>query len=116
MEQAVRQLATLIGAPIYAQRRGGGLHVRTLDDLLRDAAIGTALTENVVTYLRVLLTDARGWNVRNTVCHGLAPVSMLTMPVADRVLHAALVLSLIRLMPVTGETNGDGEDARQQAD
>ena len=96
VEQAVRQLATLIGAPIYAQRRGGGFHARTLDDLLRDDALATVLTENVVTYLRVLLTDPRGWNVRNSVCHGLAPVGLLSMPIADRVLHAMLVLALVR--------------------
>lgn len=96
VEQAVRELATLVGAPIYAQRRGGGLHARTLDDLLRDAMVGEALGDNVITYLRVLLTDARGWNVRNSVCHGLAPASLFAMPVADRVVHAALVLALVR--------------------
>jgi hypothetical protein len=96
VEHAVRELATLVGAPIYAQRRGGGLHARTLDDLLRDELVGQALGENVITYLRILLTDARGWNVRNSVCHGLAPASLFAMPVADRVVHAALVLALIR--------------------
>ena len=96
VEQAIRQLAILVGAPVYAQRRGGGLHVRTLDDLLRDEAISAALNEDVVTYLRVLLTDARGWNIRNSVCHGLTPVTMLTMPVADRAVHAMLALALVR--------------------
>jgi hypothetical protein len=54
-----------------------------------------ALGVNIVAYFRVLLSDGRGWNVRNNVCHGLAPVSMLTMVVADRVLHALLVLALM---------------------
>jgi len=97
IEQALRQLAILIGAAIYTQRRGGGLHARTLDDLLRDPALSDALGENVTTYFRVLLTDARGWNIRNNVCHGLAPTGMLTMPVADRVVHALLVLALLRV-------------------
>ena len=95
VEQAVRQVATLVGAAVYAPRRGGGFHARTLDDLLRDAVITDVLTTKWVTYLRVLLTDARGWNVRNTVCHGLAPASALTMPIADRVLHAMLMLALM---------------------
>lgn len=106
VEQAVRHLASLVGAPIYTQRRGGGLHARTLDDLLRDGAITAALTENVVTYLRVLLTDARGWNIRNSVCHGLAPVATLTMPIADRILHAMLVLALVRQHDPAGEDAG----------
>lgn len=100
VEQAIRQLAIAVDAPIYTLRRGGGVHVRTLDDLLRDekvgAAVSGALGDGVLPYFRILLTDARGWNVRNTVCHGLAPVDALTMPVADRVVHVALILSLLR--------------------
>ena len=100
VEQAMRQLAVGVNAAIYKKRPGGGVHVRTLDDLLRDeavsAAVGPALGDGVLPYFRILLTDARGWNVRNTVCHGLAPVGALTMPVADRVVHVALVLSLLR--------------------
>jgi hypothetical protein len=96
IEQALHRLAILVGAPIYTPRRGGGLQIKTLDGLLRDNAIIQSLTDDVATYLRILLTDPRGWNVRNSVCHGLAPIGMLTMPVADRVVHALLVLSLIR--------------------
>lgn len=94
VEQALRELAVLIQSPLYEQRRGGGLFVRTLDDLLRDAGIREVLGDDVVEYLRVLLTDQRGWNIRNDVSHGIASVSMLTMPVADRVVHAILVLSM----------------------
>jgi Domain of unknown function (DUF4209) len=99
IEQAVRQLGAFIGAPILAQRRNGGFQARTLDELLRDGAVSASLGESVVTYLRSLLTDARGWNLRNTVCHGLAPASAFAMPVADRVVHAILVLSLVRHDP-----------------
>ena len=96
LEQAVRQVATAIDAPIYAPRRSGGLHLRTLDELLRDGSVAPALGVNVVRYLRILLTDPRGWNLRNNVCHGLASMGMLSMPVADRVVHAMLVLALYR--------------------
>jgi hypothetical protein len=95
-EQALRELAVLMQAPIYRQRRGGGLRARTMDDLLRDDDIGEVLGEDIIAYLRILFTDPRGWNIRNDVCHGLASVSRLTMPVADRVLHALLVLALVR--------------------
>jgi hypothetical protein len=96
IEQGLRHLAIVLGAPFYVQRRGGGFHARVMDDLLRDGAISEALGNDLITYLRVLLTDARGWNLRNNVCHGLAPASMLSMPVADRVVHALLVLALLR--------------------
>lgn len=97
VEQCVRQLGAAIGAPIYSQRRGGGLNLRTLDDLLRDAAVAAALGEDVSTYLRVLLTDARGWNIRNRVAHGLAPSSAFGVDVADRIVHALMTLALLRL-------------------
>ena len=104
IEHALRQIAVAVRAPLYTQRRGGGFHARALDDLLRDEAVESAFTTafgpsfgpDVVAYLRILLTDARGWNVRNLVCHGLAPVPIFSRYVADRVFHAALLLALLR--------------------
>jgi hypothetical protein len=99
VEHAVRLAAIAANAPIYSERRGGGKKLRTLDELLRDENLSSALepllTSDSVPYLRMLLTDPRGWNVRNTVCHGLADSDELSMFVADRVLHAALLLALI---------------------
>ena len=97
IEEGIRQLAILLKAPLYAQRRGGGFHARLLDEFLRDSTIGATLTEHVTTYFRALLTDPRGWNIRNDIAHGRAPESMMQMPIADRVVHALLVLALIRL-------------------
>lgn len=104
VEQGVRHLAALLGLPTLTARRGGGFYERTLDDLLRDTGLEPVLGADVLTYLRVLLTDPRGWNVRNTVCHGLAPVSTFSLPVADRLIHAALVLALVR------KSEDDSED------
>jgi Domain of unknown function (DUF4209) len=112
VEQVVRQLATAVGAPIYIARRGGGLHTRTLDDLLRDPAVANALTDDVALYLRVLLTDARGWNVRNVVCHGLAPVTAFTQYVADRIVHSLLVLALIRAVGPQGQEDESDSELR----
>lgn len=102
IERALRRLAMLQGAPLYTQRRGGGLNLRTLDDLLRDESVGAVLGTSAVTYLRVLLTDARGWNLRNDVCHGICSVEALTFVAADRVVHALLVLALVRSRSSTG--------------
>jgi len=96
VEQALRQLASLIGAPIFAPRHGGGFRVKTMDTLLQERALGNTLGEDVVTYFRVLFTDARGWNLRNDVSHGLLSEGVLTMSVADRVVHALLVLGLVQ--------------------
>jgi len=96
LEQVIRELAAAVRAPTYAPRRGGGLHLRALDELLRDEKVAAVLGPNISSYLRILLTDARGWNLRNNVCHGLASPGMLSAPAADRILHAILVLGLFR--------------------
>jgi hypothetical protein len=97
LEQSIRQLAILLRAPFLIPRKMGGFHVRLLDDLLRDERICECLGDDIVTYFRVLLTDARGWNLRNDVCHGLASFATLSSPAtADRILHALLVLGFVR--------------------
>jgi hypothetical protein len=106
IEQAVRHLTGLLQAPTITARRGGGFRARVLDDLLREPALEDVLSKNVLAYLRVLLTDERGWNVRNLVCHGLAPANTFGAPVADRLLHAILLLSLVSQR----EPEAEGED------
>ncbi|WP_434480139.1 DUF4209 domain-containing protein [Gemmatimonas sp.] len=122
VEHAVRLVAIAVNAPIYSDRRGGGKKLRTLDELLRDEKLSSTLnpllTTDAVPYLRMLLTDPRGWNVRNTVCHGLADDDELSMSVADRVLHAALLLALISWESTPAESVGSapvGEDCEATA-
>ncbi|MBS3788831.1 DUF4209 domain-containing protein [Candidatus Bipolaricaulota bacterium] len=53
--------------------------------------------EDMVLYLKMLLTDPRGLNLRNKVCHGLGNTANLcNYQVADRIVHVLLCLSLIR--------------------
>jgi hypothetical protein len=113
VEDAVRNMAEGCGAPVLRPMRAGGFSLRTLDDLVQDCA--SVLGEDVVLYLRVLLTDPRGWNVRNDVCHGTLPSSQFGMEMADRVIHALLLLGQVRLrcddkpeVSGTGHTKTDG--------
>jgi Domain of unknown function (DUF4209) len=78
--------------------RNGAMQLRTLDELLRDDLVKTALTDDGAAYLQILLTDQRSpqWNVRNNVCHGLLPASEFGPRIADRLLHAALFLGYSR--------------------
>ncbi len=95
IEAAVRQLAGLVGAPILKPNRSGGMDHRLFDEHLRDPLVTTTLTEDVATYLRVLFTDRRGINLRNSVCHGFIPAASFTMGLADRVMHTVLLLLLV---------------------
>lgn len=98
IERAIRELVQQATGRIYQRNRYGFLQLRTLDDLLRESSLRSALStrgEDVFTYLRVLLTDQRGWNLRNVFCHGMATPGYVGISYADRVIHALLLLALI---------------------
>jgi hypothetical protein len=104
VENAMRRLAEYVGASTMKQVRGGGQHLRNLDELLSDEKVVGFLGEDVSVYLRTILTDQRGdWNVRNNVCHGIIPGEQISASYANRVLHVCLVIALIR-----GRQNSDG--------
>jgi len=68
-----------------------------LDDLLRDPLVIATLGEDIALYSRVVLTDARGFNMRNVVCHGLAHPAFFGRHMSDRLFHTLLCLGLVRL-------------------
>ena len=94
IEQALRTLFDLIGQPIN-KPIGGAMDVKNLNDLLGEVTFKTAIHENVLLYLQALLTDRRGVNLRNNLCHGLLPLEKLTATKANLVLHALMTLSLL---------------------
>jgi hypothetical protein len=96
IEAVVRELAALIGCDTYRPNRYGGMNLRLLDDLLRDPRVEQVLTTDVTLYLRVLLTDLRGLNLRNRLCHGMLSADECGHGMADRVFHVLMLLSSLR--------------------
>ncbi|EMT40060.1 hypothetical protein TthWC1_0432 [Thermoanaerobacter thermohydrosulfuricus WC1] len=96
IEASIRNLAEKIGAPILKPSRLGGFHYKNLDDLLTDENIIDVLGEDMCLYLRTLLTDPRGWNLRNNICHGISPIETFNQIAADRVFHVLLCLALVK--------------------
>jgi len=96
IEAVIRNLAEKIGVAILKSSRFGGFFYRTLDDLLREERIIKVLSEDICLYFRVLLTDPRGWNIRNYVCHGISRLEDFNQIVADRIFHVLLCLALIK--------------------
>ncbi|MGH7241036.1 MAG: DUF4209 domain-containing protein [Candidatus Saccharimonadales bacterium] len=96
IEEAVRHLLEKCGGAVLKSNRSGGYDLRTLDDLLRDKDIIKALGEDIAIYLRILLTDRRGWNMRNTICHGMLSIEEVGRPIADRLIHSLMCLALVR--------------------
>lgn len=99
IEAAIRAIVQNGGGTVLRPNRMGGQDLRTLDDLLRDEVVCKVFGEDVPLYFRVLFTDRRGINLRNNVCHGISPAETFSVPMADRVVHALLIVSLVRMAP-----------------
>ena len=84
------------GGVTLKKNKNGGLQLLTFDDLLRDDNVLKCFNSDTVFYFRSLLTDQRGWNIRNDVCHGISPIIAFNYWVADRVFHVLLCLAQVK--------------------
>ncbi len=98
IEAALRALLGLLGLPTNKPMRSskGVMQAKNLNDVLGDANVKAVLGEDTVLYLQTFLNDPRGQNLRNRISHGLTEKRYLSKPLADRVFHVLLSLSLIR--------------------
>ena len=95
-EEAVRTLLEKTGGSVLKKGRNGGFQLKLLDELLRDPLMVKCLNEDLSLYFRVLYTDQRGWNIRNSICHGLLPSNAIGQPMTDRIFHSFLCLALVK--------------------
>jgi len=95
-EAGIRMLVELMGGSTLRKNRQGGLQLRTFDDLLRDVSVENCFGTDSSFYFRILLTDQRGWNMRNDVCHGINPAGAFNYSMADRIMHVILCLAQVR--------------------
>ena len=96
IEDALRRLVSMTGGDIWREGKHEGIQLRTLDELLCDERAKMHLGEDTVFYLRTLLTDQRGLNVRNDVSHGITPFIGFNSTIADRLIHSVLLLGSLR--------------------
>lgn len=96
IESAFRKLVEHTGGSVLKLSRGGGMHLKTFDEILRDQRVINIFGEDMSLYFRILFTDQRGWNLRNDVCHGIIPAATFQVNITDRVFHVLLCLALVR--------------------
>ncbi len=98
IEESLRVFLERLGK-VVDKREGTIYMAKELGAVLSDVAFKEFWTSvglpDVPFYLRVLLTDPRGWNVRNLVAHGLRPADFFRQEVADRLVHVVLLLGLL---------------------
>lgn len=99
IESFFRELLDKSGKPVIKPQNNSksqGYTLRILDDILRDEVISSTFNENIAYYFRIVLTDQRGWNVRNALCHGLQSPYNYNQTVANRLFHIFMLLLLIK--------------------
>jgi len=99
VEHTLRNFLTLINIPPLktVKRHPGIMDAKSMNDVLSDDRVRQALTEDLWRYLSVLYIDRKGGlNLRNDLAHGLAGAKAFSRPIADRVFHSLLALSLMR--------------------
>lgn len=97
LENAICNLVEMSGmSALKSSRKGEGYQLKTLDDLLRMQPVIEALTENGAYYLRLVLTNQLGLNLRNLMCHGIATPQYFDYNAAAWLLHVLFMLSAIR--------------------
>lgn len=94
LEAAIRRLFALKGANIMRPKANPaeGNEYLSLDSLLGSDDALQFMKEDLANYLRNVLTDQYGWNIRNQVSHGLLGADNFNFGMADRVVHAFLML------------------------
>lgn len=99
IEDSFRRLVDLTGRavikPMADRDKKNGYMQRILDDILRDEVVQETFGSDMAFYFRLLLTDQRGMNIRNNMCHGLVDPSFFNYSVADRLLHLFCCITLV---------------------
>lgn len=97
-EAMMRCLVSINGGEILRQAKNPneGNEYSSLELLLESPASKSALTEDILEYFKVLFVSQAGWNIRNSLSHGLFRSSSYNRTMSDRVVHAILVLSQVR--------------------
>lgn len=96
LEAAIRRLFDLKGSNIMRQKQNPseGSEYASLDTLLATEDAISYMGENITNYLRNLFTDQYGWNIRNQICHGLFNTADFNSTMANRVVHAFMLLGV----------------------
>lgn len=98
VEAMIRRLIALNGGEVLRQGQNpaAGNEYCSLDTLLDSPVAKQSMNEDIIEYFRVLFVSSAGWNLRNLLSHGLLSANSFSYTMADRVVHALLILSLFK--------------------
>ena len=98
LENAIRLLFAINGDNVMRAQKdpADGNEYLSLDSLLSSDNATKYMGEDMTNYYRNVLTDQNGWNIRNLVSHGLLTATSFDYGMADRIIHAFMLLSFFK--------------------
>jgi hypothetical protein len=106
VENLLRGLLELLDAPI-TKTVDGFTELKNLNEVLRDDRLKEGLDEQWWLVFKAIFSDKRGFNLRNEMAHGIAPVDAFNNVTAGLVLQSIVLLSAVRLDAVWLDKDSD---------
>lgn len=94
IDAIARNIVEMNGGIAIKPGKHGGYQIKSLGGLLRDDIFKELFSEEVQFYLLVLLTDQRGWNLRNNISHGILSYDDFNLDIANRLLNVLLIFAV----------------------
>lgn len=100
LEGALRRFCTTVGGSVMTpDERYDGFRVAGMGAVLHEPHLVAAMPPEVRFHLTALFTDPRGLSVRNHIAHGMAMPESLGIGLCNWIVHAVLMLALLRPRP-----------------
>ena len=96
IENSLRELLKLLGVSETKTDEQGAFELKNMNDVLHEPLVRESLDEALWFFLKVLYVDKRGFNLRNLIAHGIAPVEAFNRLNAGLVIQTIVLLSAIR--------------------
>jgi hypothetical protein len=109
IEAALRDLLAVLGGAVMKRNpKYRGFQAIGLGEILSHDIFHKQLPEDMLFHLRVLLQDPRGINLRGEGAHGIAAYELFDRGIANWVVHAIIMIALIRLRrPASADSSPD---------
>ncbi|MGD6809868.1 MAG: DUF4209 domain-containing protein [Candidatus Bathyarchaeia archaeon] len=96
IETALRSILHRLGVPTTVLDKDS-VQEKLLGTILREEKINLLFGESIVYYLKAVLEDKRGDNLRNDIAHGLISIDNCSKQSANTIFHIFLILASITI-------------------
>ena len=97
IESIIRDIFIRLGGNPHERNHVGGFNLKTMGSLLRSKTMRDNFPSALISHFETLFTDARGFNLRNELCHGVMSFDRMNKPNANYVVHALMVLAFFKI-------------------